>query len=365
MFKRIMLIVVLASTLLAQTPVDRFRMNQVQVLGSHNSYKVAIEPSLFQMLRGMDARFDSLEYWHAGFAEQLNLGLRSLEIDVVYDPKGGMYAHPLGLTWTQNPAPYDSAEMMKPGFKVLHVPDVDFRSHAYTFRDALRQLRVWSDAHPNHLPIAVTMNAKDGKPEVPNGVTPLPFDAAAYDAWDAEIREILPPNKLLTPDDVRGRHATLEEAIRSHEWPTLQRARGRFYFILDEGGEKMETYIKGHPSLKGRVMFVNAVEGRPEAAFRIVNEPVTSFHHIQQLVKQGYIVRTRADADTVEARKGDYTRMQAAFDSGAQVISTDYYYPNPAFGTDYKVKLPGDAPGRWDPLLAPPLKNLPSPENAS
>jgi len=135
-----------------------------------------------------------------------------------------------------------------------------------------------------------------------------------------------------------------------------------FLFVLDETGVKLETYVEGHPSLRGRVMFVNATEGRPEAAFRIVNDPVDSFHYIQKLVRAGYLVRTRADADTREARKRDYTPMQAAFDSGAQFVSTDYYRPNPDFGTGYEVKLPGGRPGRWNPLLAPPVKDLPAPE---
>ena len=132
--------------------------------------------------------------------------------------------------------------------------------------------------------------------------------------------------------------------------------------MLDETGEKLETYVKGHPSLKGRVMFVNATEGRPEAAFRIVNEPIESFDYIQKLVRDGYTVRTRADADTVEARKGDYTRMLAAFDSGAQFTSTDYYRPNPDFHTAYQVALPGSAPARWNPLLMPAVKDIPLPE---
>jgi hypothetical protein len=203
------------------------------------------------------------------------------------------------------------------------------------------------------------MNAKDRGVDLPNAVRPLPFDAAALDGWDAEIREILPPAKLLTPDDVRGDFPTLEAAVLAHAWPTLGKARGRFLFVLDETGEKLETYVKGHPSLRSRVMFVNALEGRPEAAFFIVNDPVTSFHYIQKLVRAGYLVRTRADADTREARQGDYARMKAAFDSGAQFVSTDYYRPNPDFGTGYQVKLPGGAAGRWNPLLPPPLKELP------
>jgi hypothetical protein len=117
----------------------------------------------------------------------------------------------------------------------------------------------------------------------------------------------------------------------------------------------METYIEGHPSLKGRVMFVNANEGHAEAAIRIVNEPKADWPYIQYLVRAGYFVRTRADADTVEARKGDYTRWQAALNSGAQVISTDYYVPNPSFGTGYQVHLNA----RWNILLLPPERPLP------
>src|SRR5262249_21793538 len=158
------------------------------------------------------------------FAEQLDLGMRNLEIDVVYDPKGGLYARPIGLRMAKeagssDSTPYDpEGQMLKPGFKVLHVPDIDFRSHAYTFKDALKQLRTWSDEHPRHLPIAVTMNAKDTGADIPNGVKPLLFDTAAFDAWDDEIREILPPQKLLTPDDVRGNFPTLEAAVLAHAW---------------------------------------------------------------------------------------------------------------------------------------------------
>ena len=369
MMRTLALVLLAAATLLAESPADHFRLNQIQVLGSHNSYKQAIDPSLMKLLRKEDPkRYEGLEYSHLPMNEQLDLGMRKLEIDVVHDPEGGLYAKPLGLRLVEEaglsagPAYDPEGEMNKPGLKVLHVPDIDFRSHAYTFRDALRQVRVWSDAHPRHLPIVIMMNAKDSGINLEGAVQPLPFDAAALDAWDAEIREILPPEKLLTPDDVRGKFPTLEAAVLAHRWPTLGRSRGRFLFVLDETGVKLETYVEGHPSLRGRVMFVNATEGRPEAAFRIVNDPVDSFHYIQKLVRAGYLVRTRADADTREARKRDYTPMQAAFDSGAQFVSTDYYRPNPDFGTGYEVKLPGGRPGRWNPLLAPPVKDLPAPE---
>ena len=122
-------------------------------------------------------------------------------------------------------------------------------------------------------------------------------------------------------------------------------------FVLDQSGPKLEAYAHGHPSLRGRVMFVNAPEGRPEAAFRIVNDPIKDAVYIRQLVQKGYLVRTRADAGTEEARSGDTRRREAAFSSGAHVISTDYYRPDPRFKTGYEAKLPGGGVARWNPLF--------------
>src|SRR5262245_408738 len=194
---RVAILTIVVAALWAQNPADRFRVNQIQVLGSHNSYKKAIDPELFRMLRKANPKaYASLEYSHITFAEQLDLGLRKLEIDVVYDPKGGLYAKPLGLRLMKESGavdipPYDPAgEMLKPGLKVIHVPDIDFRSQAYTFRTALKQIRKWSEAHPRHSPIAITMNAKDNGIDIPNTTKPLPIDVAEFDACDEEISEV-------------------------------------------------------------------------------------------------------------------------------------------------------------------------------
>src|SRR5262245_61334215 len=114
--RALILSVTVVAALWGQSPADRFRMNQIQVLGSHNSYKKAIDPQLFELLmRTNPEAYSSLEYSHIGFGEQLDLGIRKLEIDVVYDPKGGMYAKPLGLGMVKMAGPYDpEGQMMKP-----------------------------------------------------------------------------------------------------------------------------------------------------------------------------------------------------------------------------------------------------------
>jgi hypothetical protein len=65
-----------------------------------------------------------------------------------------------------------------------------------------------------------------------------------------------------------------------------------------------------------------------------------SLDRIRDLVGRGYVVRTRADADTREARADDPTRRRLALASGAQWVSTDYPAPGIAarFGSRYRVR---------------------------
>ncbi len=66
------------------------------------------------------------------------------------------------------------------------------------------------------------------------------------------------------------------------------------------------------------------------------------------------IVRTRADADTLQARANDPTMKLAALGGGAQLVSTDYERPDPTIGTGYTVRIPGGTPARCNPITAPP-----------
>ena len=78
----------------------------------------------------------------------------------------------------------------------------------------------------------------------------------------------------------------------------------------------------------------------------------TSVAQGTHLVHQGYLIRTRADSDTKEARTNDTARRDAVLASGAQIISTDYPSSEPAT-TGYQVELPGNAVARCNPLIKP------------
>lgn len=316
------------------------RINDIQVIGTHNSYKQSVAPELLAAHRLRDpAGADDLDYGHRPLAEQLDRGLRGLELDIYFDPQGGRYTH------ASLPAEQRRA-MQEPGFKVMHLSDIDYRSSCQPFAECLRIVRAWSLAHPRHLPIVILINAKDGA-AAPGAVQPLAFDTAAFDALDVEIRAIFPAGSLIEPSQVQGDYPSMRRAIRGDGWPTLAEARGRVLFVLDESPTKAALYQSRR--LTDKAMFVNSPrESDDDAAYLTLNDPVREAARIADAVDNGYLIRTRADADTREARRNDTRRREAAFASGAQVVSTDYIEPEPRFG-DYQVRLEGDAVARCNP----------------
>lgn len=341
--KKLILVPLIIVLIASACRKNEVRLNDIQVIGSHNSYKIAIEKPLWNYLAKVDsAKAMSLQYGHISIKKQLELGLRNVELDVFNDPQGGHFSNPKGLELVREsgvePKEYDSEQKLaEPGLKMFHIQDVDFRSHHLLFKDGLKAMKQWSDKNPNHTPVFVLMNTKDQK--VKGTRDPLPFTKKAFDRLDHEIRSVFSEEDLITPDDVRGDFETLEEAVLSKGWPNLETVKGRFLFVLDEKEKKISSYLEGHPSLKGRVLFVNSPEGKPEAAFRIINNPIRDFDHIKELVEKGYLVRTRADAGTKESRTNDYTRFEKAKESGAQVISTDYYVPTNLYPSDFQISF--------------------------
>ena len=333
---------------------SELRLNHIQVVGTHNSYHIEAPPALHAVIQRIDANLAmTLEYSHIALDQQFETqGIRQVELDVYADPNGGLYAHPKGLRILTGDPNAHIPELDAPGFKVLHVQDLDFMSNCKTLVVCLQTIKTWSAAHPGHVPITILIEAEDDDLGGIGVTEPVPFTAPVFDALDAEIRSVFAPGQIITPDEVRGDAATLEQAVRTRGWPTLGASRGRVLFLLDNGDHYKADYIAGHPSLRGRILFTSSEPGEPEAAFIKLNDPLGDYDHIRDVVQQGFIVRTRADADTVEARNGDTRPRDAALSSGAQFVSTDYPIPDPRFGT-YQVTIPMGAPARCNPISAP------------
>src|SRR5580698_7315473 len=143
----------------AQTPaVDgTLKLNQIQVIDTHNSYHAGIAPSESKLWQAKYAEaYKGLDYQHQALPQQFDSGVRQIELDVYADSKGGLYAHPSGPQMAAaahlppDPDFDPNGVMAKPGFKVMHVQDVDYRSTCQPFTACLEQIRQWSHAHHGH-----------------------------------------------------------------------------------------------------------------------------------------------------------------------------------------------------------------------
>jgi hypothetical protein len=349
---------------------DTLRLNEMQVMGTHNSFHRRPNPQFIDaLLTTLPAFAPVVAEWDYeqlpltdGFADQ---GVRQIELDVWADPDGSIFSDRKSYEFAGLPADPGIPELHEPGLKVLHIHEVDVESTCWTFVSCLEEVKAWSDANPGHAPLTILVEAKqDVIPDILGlGYAPIvPFGATELDGIDTEIRSVFAPEDLITPDDVRGSRATLEEAVLTDGWPTLGESRGKVLFALDNGGGVQSTYLSGHPSAQGRVLFPSgSAPGNPETAFIKYNDPIGDFAEIQSAVAAGYIVRTRADANPTQTNPNLFADRDQALASGAQFVSTDYPVPDPIREaehpertTPYFVQMPGGNPARCNPISGPP-----------
>jgi hypothetical protein len=284
---------------------DVLRFDQIQARGTHNSYHV------------QTSDLAPWAYDHLPLDRQLGeQGVRQFELDVSWDEALGAHA-------------------------VFHVPLLDEGTTCATLVDCAATLEGWSRAHPEHHPILILVETKDGWNDL---------DGPAHlDALDAELLEAWPRERLITPDDLLAAGAPdLRTALADEGWPTLGALRSRALFVLHDGGGRRDAYVE---DLAGRPMFPDAYGDvdLPFAAYHSMNDPWDE--RIAEVVGLGHLVRTRADVDTLQAREEDPSMRDQALASGAQFVSTDF--PAPTEGTSYWLEVPGGTPSRCNPLTAP------------
>lgn len=294
---------------------SELRLNQLQVIGTHNSYHTREKPINLGRAREWN-------YTHAPLDVQLNRGIRSFELDVHW--RGGE-------------------------FLVFHVPIVDEGTNCRTLSDALATVRKWSEAHPRHIPISFLFELKREGAGLDKRIKQV--DGSGLDELDSLLKAGSGESNILTPDDVRGDFETLREAITTRGWPKVDDCRGKVFFILHDEGQQREDYTAGHPSLRGRVMFVRSNESRDDGATLVMDSP--NDPEIPRLAKAGYYIRTRADSSLHTAAPGQPARRDKALASGAHIISTDFPAGQPAAETGYVVKFPDGSAARINPISGP------------
>jgi Phosphoinositide phospholipase C, Ca2+-dependent len=287
-------------------PIDSdVKLNEIQLISSHNSYhRQPDELRLF--LIGLVERDepDKMRYSHKTYWEQFNNGVRSLELDIRYK---------------------------KDRFEIIHVPLVGNRGHSPDFAIALKEIKLWSTTHPGHIPIMILLELKSDMMEL----DPLLENHSKESLleMDSLIEEIFGRDSLLTPDDVRGTKPTLNDAVKTTGWPLVSQSLGKTLFILHENEEYRTYYLEGAPSLERRIMFTCAPPEEPDASFMLHNS--VDVDEISDLVRAGYIIRTRADSDL----EIDQRRVDNALRSGAQIITTDFPPGEPHNASGFEMYL--------------------------
>lgn len=294
----------------ARSPVypmdDVLRVNHIQVKGTHNSYHLKNGEST---IAAWDYAFDPLDV-------QLSAqGVRQVELDVHYVP-GQPQA-----TW-----------------EVRHVPFVDPKSNCPDLSHCLTLLKTWSDGHPGHHLLFVLIEPKDGVDK--EKIT------GHYDELDAAILSIWPQDRVLRPDDVRGSHPTLREALEKDGWPTLGQTRNKAMFVMLDSGSHRTNYLEGHGQLQGRVLFARGGQGEPWSSVLETSDVA----QVSQAVKLGYLVRSKAD-DPGASDQDNLARSKSLLAAGAHLISSDV--PVAKAGKSYQFDIPGGTPSGCNPLAAP------------
>jgi hypothetical protein len=289
------------------------QLQHLQSKATHNSFHVAPD----------DLSIEEWNYTMPKLTEQLDNGVRSVELDVHLEPEVDR-------------------------FEVYHVKSFDGGTTCLDLADCLAELRAWSDAHPAHQPLFVLLPLR------------IVFDAAIAEEVLARLeRAVLehwPEERLVTPAAVQGDDATLRDAVTTRGWPTLGAARGRVVFTLQDeletNGAKdafRTVYTHGGESLEGRKLFVRSPVDAPYAAMVEVGEPNVDAEVIRDAVASNFLVRTLADKvdSTPEARAA---RLESALASGAHLLATDH--PVDTLEVP-RFDIPEGKPSRCNPIVAP------------
>ncbi|MBX3412183.1 MAG: hypothetical protein KF708_05645 [Pirellulales bacterium] len=309
-FVMLSLVLVVCATAVA----DDLRLNQIQVIATHNSYHVRPPEKALKAAIAANKEAGTWDYTRQPLDRQLDEGVRSFELDLHVAKDG---------TW-----------------RVMHVPMLDAGTTVETFAEALQVIRAWSDAHPRHVPISLLLELKEEGFGLSRAYRRP--EAADLDQLDELIRSAFSADRLLTPDDVRGDHTSLYEAVHTTGWPKLSDVAGQVFVILHEQGPHRAAYLKGREALEGRAMFVESELGQPHSAVLIRNNPQD--RQTDDLAREGYLVRTRVDSQG-SIRPAQRERALA---SGAHILTTDY--PRGEEHGQEPFTFPQDAPARVNPI---------------
>jgi hypothetical protein len=101
----------------------------------------------------------------------------------------------------------------------------------------LRNVRLWHDRNPNHAPMVVKVEMKNG------------FDGRAgfgVQQFDTLLANTLGAGNVFSPANLKGGHPDLDTAVQASGWPSRSALTGKFVVIVENGtfelGNPFDTY---------------------------------------------------------------------------------------------------------------------------
>ena len=277
------------------------KFNEISFLATHNSYQSESTEEVKKLYSNLsDLTFGLLpenkgEFKSETITDQLNSGIRSLEIDIeVFDRDGDV------------------------SFTCMHSPSIEMTTTCYDFELALKEIAMWSDNNPDHLPITIILEPKEF-------FLPLEdmkkFSIDYADEMDKALRSVLGEN-LFTPADMLRDYDSFGEMRKADDWCKVSDMRGKVLILLHDCGAT-QKYIELDPSIKSQAMFPmlrqNDIE-RDCASFIIANDPDKLLKQKEAYAKSRVIIRTRCDS----FGNAPQERFEQAMATPAHIISTDY-----------------------------------------
>lgn len=281
---------------------DGVKLNEIAILGTHNSYqRLATGETRFAMniidtITFKKAGLNTFDFEMDTLTEQLEMGVRNVEIDIETLDKD------------------DKIE-----FKVTHNSIVDNASSAYDFTKALQEIKMWSDNNPEHIPVIIIVEPKSFVIEI-NGMKKFSLEYAKE--LDKIVGNTL-GDSLLTSKDMLRDYASFKEMRENDDWISLKEAQGKILVLLHDC-DVTESYIALDETIKTQKMF-------PMLRYDDRNESYTSFilendafraneRKAENIDESNLIVRTRAD---VYPEYSD-ERYEVIETCGSQIITTDF-----------------------------------------
>ncbi len=278
------------------------KFNEMRFTATHNSYQSEATDATKKLYRNLSTVTfglipeDKAEFKSETLTEQFNNGVRSIEMDIeTFDRNGEI------------------------SFTCMHSPYIEMTTTCYDFSLAMKEIAMWSDNNPNHLPITVIIEPKSVIFAL-DDMKGFSYDYALE--LDSVLKETL-GDKLFTPADMLRDYESFGEMRANDDWCEVKNMLGKVLILLHDCGVTQD-YIDADPSLKTQAMFPMLRENDAEkdyASFILSNNPSKLLKSQDYIIdEKKLIVRTRADSFGSISE----SKAENALNSNAHIVSTDY-----------------------------------------